>query len=185
MLSEKTIFHFLLWRRNGIFSDKRRDGYRMDICESCYEKQENLWIPRKNRVTENLITMVFAPQTVVSKSSSPMVGRICPQNKDCMVGRNVFGIYTFIPDKMDYHWLLHRHIRHLFRQRQSWCVYSGNGSQFTHCGEGTQIAIKEKDGHLNRSMWYVLRIIMRIISVDCRDYSFLWGNAKWTEPLPW
>ena len=47
--------------------------------------------------------------------------------------------------------------------------YNGN-SILIDCGEGTQVGIKEKAGVLSRLRSSVLRIIMQIISVDCRGF---------------
>lgn len=50
-----------------------------------------------------------------------------------------------------------------------------NGSNLLiDCGEGTQIAIKEKDGHLNRLTLFVLPITMQIISADFRGCFSQW-----------
>ena len=43
------------------------------------------------------------------------------------------------------------------------------------CGEGTQIAMKEKGGAQSRLTLSVLPIIMRIILADCPGCSLLWG----------
>ena len=50
-----------------------------------------------------------------------------------------------------------------------------NGSNLLiDCGEGTQIAIKEKAGHSNRLTLFALPITMQIISADFRGCFSQW-----------
>lgn len=51
--------------------------------------------------------------------------------------------------------------------------YNGS-SLMVDCGEGTQIAVKEKAGALSRWILCALHITMRTISADCLEFFLPW-----------
>lgn len=61
--------------------------------------------------------------------------------------------------------------------------YNGS-SLLIDCGEGTQVAIKEKGLTFKPiEVICILHITTEIISADCRDCFLSMGNADRTEPL--